>query len=49
MTWRVLYRLDPEAVVVLAVFAKSSRTLPHHIVLACRQRCIRHDATRKED
>ena len=47
-TWRVVYRLDPDAVLVLDVFAKSTRATPHHVLQACRQRWIRYDASHKE-
>jgi phage-related protein len=46
---RVLYRLDPDAVLVLDVFAKTTRTTPLHILWACRQRCARYDSTYTED
>jgi len=43
-SWRVIYRIDPECIVLLTVFRKTTeRTLPH-IVRACRQRLQRYDA-----
>lgn len=41
--WRVVYRLDSDAVVVLAVFPKASRTTPDWILRACRRRLARYD------
>ena len=49
-SWRVMYRLDADAVLVLDVFAKTTRTTPPHIVRACRQRCVPlYDSTHTED
>jgi phage-related protein len=44
VTWRILYRVDPDVVLVCAIFAKKSRSLPAHVVTACRQRFAAHDA-----
>ena len=37
-TWRVIYRVDPDAVVILQVFSKKSRTTPDDVVQTCRRR-----------
>ena len=42
--WRIVYRLDPDAVVVLVVFAKKSAQTPRHVMTVCRQRLRRYDA-----
>jgi phage-related protein len=44
VTWRIVYRIDPAAVLVCAVFAKKSRTLPKHVIDGCRQRFAAYDA-----
>ena len=48
-SWRVICRLDPDAVLVLDVFAKMTRKTPLHVVRTCRQRLARHDAQAKEE
>lgn len=42
-TWRVVYRLDPDAVVILEVFSKKSRKTPKAVIDTCRARCKRYD------
>lgn len=41
--WRIIYRIDPEHVVVAEVFAKTSQHTPEHIKAACRRRLRRYD------
>jgi phage-related protein len=44
VTWRIIYRVDAHAVLVCSVFAKKSRSLPPHIISACRGRFATYDA-----
>jgi phage-related protein len=45
--WRVMYHLADDAVVVLDVFAKKTRTTPKAVLDACRQRlAMYHKATK---
>jgi phage-related protein len=37
-TWRIVYHLDADAVVVLAVFAKKTQATPRTMVEACQRR-----------
>jgi phage-related protein len=37
-TWRILYRMDPDAVVILDVFSKKSRTTPKSAIDRARKR-----------
>jgi len=46
-TWRVLYRVDPDAVVMLEVFSKKSRTTPDDVVQMCRRRLAAYDRAAK--
>ena len=48
MSWRVVYRLDADAVLVLDVFAKTTRATPQRVLEACRKRLARHDAPPEE-
>lgn len=43
-TWRVVYRLDSDAVVILEVFSKKTPQTPHQVITICRQRLRRYDA-----
>ena len=49
-TWRILYRLDPDAVVIAAVFAKKTPTTPSAILAMAKARFRQYDAAiRGED
>jgi phage-related protein len=37
-TWRIIYRIDSDAIVILEVFNKKSRTTPKSIVDVCKRR-----------
>lgn len=43
-TWRIVYRLDEDAVVVLEVFPKKSRQTPKHVIDICKARLKRYDS-----
>jgi phage-related protein len=43
-TWRILYRLDPDAVVILEVFSKKTPQTPHAVLETCRRRLRQYDA-----
>ena len=46
--WRIVYRIDDDAILILDVFAKTTRQTPQHVVEACRARCRRYDAAAME-
>lgn len=46
-SWRVIYRIDPEHVLVVAVFAKSTQQTPEFIKAACRARLRRYDQEKR--
>jgi phage-related protein len=41
--WRIVYRADPDAVVILAVFSKKTRTTPQAVIDACTRRLTEYD------
>ena len=41
--WRIVYRLDADAVVVLEVFSKKTRTTPKTVIAACTRRLREYD------
>jgi phage-related protein len=43
-TWRIVYRTDPDAVVILEVFNKKTQKTPDSVLQACRQRLSAYDA-----
>jgi len=42
--WRLVYRLDPDAVVIAAVFRKKTAATPKTVLDACRRRLRAYDA-----
>jgi phage-related protein len=46
-TWRVIYRVDPDAVIILDVFSKKSRTTPGDVLQTCRRRLAAYDRLAK--
>ena len=42
-TWRVMYRVDPDAIVILEVFAKKTAQTPQAVIQACRRRLKQYD------
>jgi phage-related protein len=41
--WRIIYRLDGDAVVIAEVFAKKSQATPQHVIATCRGRLRQYD------
>jgi len=46
-TWRVMYRIDKDAIVILEVFAKKTRQTPAAVVETCRKRLKEYDRAGK--
>jgi phage-related protein len=43
-TWRIVYRLDDDAIVIADVFVKKTRATPRAVVESCRRRLRAYDA-----
>ena len=43
VTWRIVYRIDPDAIVILEVFAKKTPQTPRAVIEACRERLKEYD------
>jgi phage-related protein len=44
VTWRLIFRLDEDAIVILDVFAKKTPRIPEQVIERCRDRLRRYDA-----
>jgi phage-related protein len=44
VTWRLIYRIDADAIVIVEVFAKKTRVTPKAVVDAARRRLASYDA-----
>jgi phage-related protein len=42
--WRIIYRTDPDAVVILEVFAKKTGKTPSRVIESCKARLREYDA-----
>ena len=43
MAWRIIYRLDRDAIVIVEVFAKKSQKTPQPVIEVCRRRLQEYD------
>lgn len=41
--WRIVYRNDPDAIVILEVFSKKSPTTPKRVIEVCKKRLKHYD------
>ncbi len=48
VTWRVVYRIDPDAIVLLEIFDKKTTTTPQKVLEVCRDRIKQYDAATEE-
>jgi phage-related protein len=42
-TWRIVHRIDRDAIVILEVFTKKTRATPKHVLDVCRRRLRAYD------
>jgi phage-related protein len=42
-TWRIVYRIDADAVIILEVFSKTSQTTPKQVIEVSQRRLRRYD------
>ena len=40
---RIIYRIDPDGIVIVEVFANESQETPRHVIAACRRRLNGYD------
>lgn len=44
--WRVMYRIDPDAILIVAVFEKRTQKTPASVINRCKRRLAEYDATK---
>ncbi|HWQ34340.1 MAG TPA: type II toxin-antitoxin system RelE/ParE family toxin [Blastocatellia bacterium] len=42
-TWRIIYRIDSDAIVILEVFNKTTARTPQSVIATCRTRLRKYD------
>jgi phage-related protein len=43
VTWRIIYRMDPDAIIIGEVFSKKSKVTPKKIIQTCKDRYKGYD------
>jgi phage-related protein len=43
-TWRIIYRIDADAIVILEVFSKKTTQTPQKVIDACKRRIRAYDS-----
>jgi phage-related protein len=43
-TWRIIYRIDEDAIVIWEVFAKKDKTTPQYVINVCKKRIKEYDS-----
>jgi len=46
-TWRIIYRVYADAILILEVFSKKTKRTPDSIISVCRERIKRYDSDAK--
>lgn len=44
VTWRIVHRIDPDAIVIVEVFTKKTRKTPKTVIQRCKDRLKRYDS-----
>jgi len=42
-TWRIVYRIDPDAVIIAEVFKKKTQSTPQSVIDVCQRRLREYD------
>ena len=45
-TWRIIYRIDPDAIIIVDVFSKKTRQTPVSVIESCQRRLKAYDRIR---
>lgn len=45
-SWRIIYRIDSDAIVILEVFRKTTKQTPQRVVADCKRRLSHYEAAR---
>ena len=48
VSWRVVYRIDRDAILILAVFRKTTRATPRPVIEVCKRRVNQYDRAARQ-
>jgi phage-related protein len=46
--WRIIYRIDDDAIAIVEVFSKTTRTTPKSVIDICQKRLAQYDQDQQE-
>jgi phage-related protein len=46
--WRIMFRVDPDAILIVAVYAKKTKKIPQEIIDSCKKRLKDYDEAAKK-
>ncbi|MEH2236270.1 type II toxin-antitoxin system RelE/ParE family toxin [Nostoc sp.] len=46
--WRIIYRIDDDAILIVEVFNKTTRTTPEQVIENCQKRLSKYDIDRQD-
>jgi phage-related protein len=46
--WRIVYRIDDDAIAIVEVFSKTTRTTPKTVIEVCQKRLAQYDRDQQE-
>ena len=49
VAWRIVYRIDPDAIVIADVFRKTTQQTPVRVIADCKRRLRMYDQLSRED
>lgn len=46
--WRIIYRIDEDAILIVEVFSKTTRATPKNVIDVCKKRLSKYDFDQQE-
>ena len=46
--WRIIYRIDDDAILIIEVFNKTTRSTPNNVIENCQRRLSKYDRDKQE-
>uniref|UniRef100_UPI003B849A3E type II toxin-antitoxin system RelE/ParE family toxin n=1 Tax=Petrachloros mirabilis TaxID=2918835 RepID=UPI003B849A3E len=46
--WRIIYRIDDDAILIVEVFNKTTRSTPRNVIEICKKRLRKYDTDQQE-
>ena len=46
--WRIIYRIDDDAILIVEIFNKTTRSTPKNVIEVCKKRLNKYDSDQQE-